>query len=152
MKFEKLLQKVMTADGVDKNKIAELVYECFEKRCTDKEAFSELYDYVFGDTLCKDECEAWVEDMYSDHITSRGQKWTVNETDDIAKRLEINFEEYTRYEFWAMIHALFYDYSWINSILADPIILAKMADSKLKDPDAAKCYAKNYYFHVVKGM
>lgn len=152
MEFGKLIQKAIMAENIDKKELAELIASSLENKESKHDAFVKLYDYIYGDTLCRDKCEEWVDAMVSGN--EHGQKWSIEEIESLAKRLEIDFSDFTKYEFYAVVHMMNYDYKdAVASIGAslDAAGCAKLALAWFNDEDAPGGKTKNYYFHVVCG-
>lgn len=101
--IEKLIQKAITSDTVNKTEIAELLAKGLSK---DSCAYMELYDTLYGNTLCKEECESWVESMSGGNEV--GQKWSVEEIAEIGNRIGVDFDKVTKYELWASTHYEYY--------------------------------------------
>lgn len=108
MEFGKLIQKAIMAENIDKKELAELIATSLESKEPKHDAYIRLYDYIYGDTLCRDKCEEWVDAMVSGN--EHGQKWSIEEIESLAKRLEIDFSDFSKYEFYAVMHMMCYDY------------------------------------------
>lgn len=150
MNFGKLIQKAMMADNVDKKELSELISSLLENKESQRTAYMKLYDYIYGDTLCRDKCEEWVDSMSSG--TEHGQKWSIEEIESVAKRLEIDFSDFSKYEFYAVMHMINYDFKDTMSCIGanlDATGCAKLALAWLNDENVSSGKAKNYYFHVV---
>ena len=151
MDIKKLIEKGLS-DGVSEKKLAHLLAECIDAGCTKLETFESIYKEVYGTTLCDSFCIKLVDGMYD--RDGRGKRWTLDQTNDIARKLGISFSdnEYTQYEFWATMHMMYYDYSLslVESNVTDPIIYGKLADNYLDDMDAPKGKLANYFFFVEK--
>lgn len=59
MEFGKLIQKAMMAENVDKKELSDLIAMLLENNESKHAAYVKLYDYIYGDTLCRDKCEEW---------------------------------------------------------------------------------------------
>lgn len=135
--YEKLL--ILTASEIDKDK-------------TKEEIFTMLYTEIYGDHLCDSLCCKMVEHMYKEN--EKGKKWTLEQTNDVARKIGVTFsgstDDYTQYEFWCVMHMMYYDYSDVlkESGIIDPSIFGKMADAYLSDIDAPKGKLVNYFFFV----
>lgn len=152
MEFGKLIQKAMMAENVDKKELSDLIAMLLENNESKHAAYVKLYDYIYGDTLCRDKCEKWVESMVSGN--EHGQKWSIEEIESLAKRLEIDFSDFTKYEFYAVVHMMNYDYKDAFTSMGttlDATGCAKLALAWFNDEDAPSGKTKNYYFHVVCG-
>lgn len=156
MNISKLVQKAMTLEGVNTKEIADIIGECLEEQCSEHDAFVRLYDHVYGDTLCRDMCEHWVENMHGSKVEKHGQKFDLNQCEEAAKRIGINFNEveFTKYEFYAVTNAMYYDFGDVmihGGITPDELNCGKFAKAFIEDDDAKPGKVKNYYFHLVHG-
>lgn len=152
MEFGKLIQKAIMAENIDKKELAELIATSLESKEPKHDAYIRLYDYIYGDTLCRDKCEEWVDAMVSGN--EHGQKWSIEEIESLAKRLEIDFSDFTKYEFYAVMHMMCYDYKDAlvsMGVSPDAAGCAKLALAWFNDEDTPSGKTKNYYFHVVCG-
>lgn len=152
MEFGKLIQKAIMAENIDKKELAELLATSLECKEPKHDAYIRLYDYIYGDTLCRDKCEEWVDAMVSGN--EHGQKWSIEEIESLAKRLEIDFSDFSKYEFYAVMHMMCYDYKDAlvsMGVSPDAAGCAKLALAWFNDEDTPSGKTKNYYFHVVCG-
>lgn len=152
MEFGKLIQKAIMAENIDKKELAELIATSLESKEPKHDAYIRLYDYIYGDTLCRDKCEEWVDAMVSGN--EHGQKWSIEEIESLAKRLEIDFSDFSKYEFYAVMHMMCYDYKDAlvsMGVSPDAAGCAKLALAWFNDEDTPSGKTKNYYFHVVCG-
>lgn len=152
MNLSKLMQKAICAESVDKKELADLISNGIAEGESEKIIFKKLYEHIYGDTLCRELCEKWVDNMH--HEGDSGEKFTVSQAEECAKRLEIDFEneDFTKYEMWAVMNCMYYDFR--NSlkksgVTPDENVCARMAFDFMDDEDAMPGKPKNYYFHVV---
>lgn len=137
--------------GADSSKLVTLLAKAVKNEWDIFTTFMLLYKEIFGRTLCKEFCNVLVDNMH--HGTNHGRKWTVEQTNELAKKNDIEFgSDYTEFEFNAAVHMMWYDYhedlkeSGVNS----DNIYAKFADSYLSDEDSPKGKLVNYFFFVFR--
>lgn len=137
-------------DGVNQKKMLMLMAHATRHKMDETATYKKLYKEVYGCTLRPCMCSDMVDAM-SNGVES-GRKWTVDQTNDLAKRTAIDFgADYTEHEFNAVVHMMYYDYAkdLKESGINNDAIFAKMADSYLTDIDAPKGKLVNYFFFVV---
>ena len=137
-------------DGKDKTKLLNILAESIDEENSKIKTFEKLYYEVYETKLCDSYCVKLVEEMHHDGIT--GKKWTIDQTNDVARKLGISFssDTYSQYEFWAVMHMMYYDYhkTLEESGISDASIYGKLADDYLDDEDAPKGKLVNYFFFV----
>lgn len=133
------------AENVDLAKIIPIITTAIDNGTDKKKVFMLLYDKIHGNHLCSKYCVILVEQMY--HNKEKGKKWTLDQTDMIADKLNISFNDYSRYEFWCVVHLMYYKFNKLfNQVeLSCPEIYGKLADKFLSNP---KTQGKlvNYFF------
>lgn len=147
MDLKELVKKAIQTS--DKDKVSIAITNLILDDADEVKVFHELYDFVYGDTLCEEKCIEWVNSMHS--MEEKGKRWEITQTDELARRLEIDYSKYTKYEFWAACHMIYYDYKDVikkTSGITDDVIFARFAKAFLEDEDAIKGKLKEYYFHI----
>ena len=151
----KELIEIGLSDGKDPKKLLSIMAESIDDEDSKIEIFEHLYTDIYGHHLCNKFCMKMVEEMYNN--TEKGQKWTVEQTNDLARKIGISFNnsdnDYSQYEFWCTVHMMYYDYSTSleeSGINANDIsVFGKMADSYLDDIDSYPGKLVNYFFFLV---
>lgn len=137
-------------DGKDKSKLLNILAESIDEEKSKIKTFEKLYYEVYAHKLCDSYCVKLVEEMH--HGSESGKKWTLDQTNDVARKLGITFstDTYSQYEFWAVMHMMYYDYhnTLEESGISDPATFGKMADDFLDDEDAPKGKLVNYFFFI----
>lgn len=136
-------------DGVSQRKMLMLMADATRHKLDEMATYRKLYHEVYGHTLRPCMCSDMVDNMTNG--IEHGRKWSVDQTNDLAKRAGITFDgEYTEHEFNTVVHMMYYDYAkdLKESGVSGDIIFAKMADSYLTDKDAPKGKLVNYFFFV----
>lgn len=125
-------------DGKNTEKILHILADKIDSDNSKIEIFEELYKEIYGKHLCDSFCVELVKNLKNN--SENGQKWTLEETNETARKVDITFsgkeEDYTNYEFWAAMHKMYYQYGTVfaeSHIEADAILYAKMADTYLTD-------------------
>lgn len=105
----KLIYEGMHLDGVDKDKVIEIMVHGMREKESEKEVYMKLYKEIHGNTLTDENCIELVSMLYQGE--ERGQRWTLEETNEVARSHDFVFEEkgYTPREFWAAMHIQYYD-------------------------------------------
>lgn len=158
MKFNlKQLIETGIKDGKNTEKMLHILADKIDSEGTKAEIFEELYADVYGSHLCDNFCVEMVEQMK--HGEECGQKWTLEETNAAARKVDITFsgkeEDYTEREFWAAMHMMYYDYATVlaeSHVEADTVLFAKLADAYLADEDAPAGKLANHFFFVEKAL
>lgn len=153
----KKLIETSIKDEKNSEKILKIIASKIDMEDSRTELFEELYTNIYGTHLCDDFCIDLVNLMH--HDSEKGQKWTLEETNEIAKKVDISFsgkeEDYTEREFWAAMHMMYYDYKNVfleSHIEIEPVLFAKLADSYLADEDAPLGKLSNYFFFLIKNI
>lgn len=139
-------------EDVDQKKVIMLLAKSADCEWDAATTYMLLYKEIMGDTLCKRYCD-WLVEMMK-HGTEHGRKWTIEQTNELARKNNIDFgSDYTQFEFNAVVHMMYYDYyaDLKDSGVSGESIFAKMADSYLTDEDAPKGKLVNYFFFIVRG-
>lgn len=98
--------------------------------------------------LDEETAREWVESMiFSDG--SKGQKWSLEQAE---KMMTLVGAKCDPVEFWAILHAVYSDYSKVFKKygMDQPEIYASVAKAWLEDEDAVEDKAKAYFEHVVQ--
>lgn len=136
-------------DGVSQKRMLMLMADATRHHMDEGATYKKLYREVYGCTLRPCMCSELVDSMTNG--IEKGRKWTVDQTNELAKRTSIEFgEDYTEHEFNAVVHMMYYDYAkdLKESGVSGEAILAKMADSYLTDKDAPRGKLVNHFFFV----
>ena len=138
------------ADGKDKDKLLNILAESVDDEDSKIKTFEKLYHEVYEKKLCDTYCVKMVDGMHNG--TESGKKWTLDQTNEIARKLGITFtpNTYSQYEFWATMHMQYYDYhkTLEESGITDAAVFGKMADDYLDDEDAPDGKLVNYFFFI----
>ena len=139
MKLEKLAEIMYNDEKVDKKKIIEILSKGIECKKCEKEIFKCLYKEIYGDILITSKCEELIATFKN--ADSSGAVWTLEETNNVAKKLEIEFKDkpYTAEEFRTVMTMEYYEHNIPlkkSSITLDGVDWGRMADYALKnEPD-----------------
>ena len=101
-----------------------------------------------GGQLDRETAESWVENMKNEDGT-KGPHWTMEQTEQVRKQHGLECDPV---EFWAILHAVYSDYSKVFKKygMDQPEIYASVAKAWLEDEDAVEDKAKAYFEHVVQ--
>lgn len=151
--IEELIERGINK-GIDPYRMSKILAGAIEDNKDKIEIFECLYKEVYGNHLCDRYCMKLVECM--NHNGEHGKKWTLDQTNDIARKIGISFNEseddYTQYEFWTAMHMIYYDYGSVlaESGINDNLLVGKMADAYIDDEDSPKGKLVNKFFFVFK--
>ncbi len=144
-------------DGKDQQKMLKILAENIECGHSKTDAFEKLYKEIYGNHLCDNFCKEMVNNMHN--ANGRGEKWTISETNEAARKVDIIFstkeDDYTEYEFYTVMHMMYYDYSNVfgeSNVNAEPVLYAKLADAYLADEDAPAGKLSSYFFFIKKSI
>lgn len=144
-------------DGKDTEKMLHILAEKIDSDNSKIEIFEELYSDVYGKHLCDNFCMELVEHLTNG--TETGQKWTIAEVGEAARKADITFsgkeEDYTKYEFWAAMHKMYYKYGTVfteSHIETDLVFYAKLADAYLTDNGVYTGELTDYFFLMAKTL
>lgn len=152
MNFGKLLKNASEKASPEKMKewgdLFENLMETIKESHPDlyKKYYIEFYKINFGEHL--DECLAkyWVDNMISS-TGFKGEKFTKQDSDEIAKQLNLSFDGYNDWDWCAILNMVWSDYSQVignNMSMCQSIAKATIEDVDVKNK------AFNYFFYVVK--
>lgn len=136
MKLEKLAEIMYNDEKVDKKKIIKILSDGIECEKCEKEIFKCLYKEIYGDVLVPSLCEELISTFKN--ADSSGAVWTLEETNNVAKKLEIEFKDkpYTAEEFRTAMTMEYYEHNIPlkkSSITLDGVDWGRMADYALKN-------------------
>ena len=98
--------------------------------------------------------ERWVREMVSpdNQQHPRGGRWTMEETNKYADRVDLPPDEQKRVEFYAIMNARYMDDGMVLKKfgVTDPMVFACLAKAWLEDADAVDDKAAKYYKYIVK--
>lgn len=106
--------------------------------------FGELYLSLFGSHFIEETAREAVEGMYS--AKSKGECYTKAQTDEVAKKLGLTFNNYNDWDWYYTVNMVASDYSDI----LEPSSYAKFAKAWLEDADVPSGKAFRYWWKVVK--
>lgn len=102
----------------------------------------ELYKDVHGPHFVDWMLEKATRNMINEDGTI-GAHWTVQQTNDVARNLGINFKEYNEYDWNYTMNMIYSDY--YGAVQDDATVYAKMAKKFLQDKDSKDGKALCYY-------
>lgn len=103
--------------------------------------------------MTKEMAEEWVNSMENeDHEHPEGETWSMEEVKEYARKCGIETEGTKFYEFYAMMNAMYSDYSKVAEKhgVEEPEFFADMAKAFLDDKDGVKNKAAVYYHCIVE--
>lgn len=106
---EKLIDEAMNVDGVDKKKVIKIMADSMRHKEDEKKTYEKLHKEIYKNILLPDECDVLIDSLYQGD--ERGARWTLEDTNSVASKLDIDFSEkpYTPEMFRAAMHIKYYD-------------------------------------------
>lgn len=108
---------------------------------------NDLYVSVYGEHFDKDTAIEAVSGMKNVDGT-KGEHWTITQTNEAAKKFGITFDTYNQYDFYYVLNMMYNDY--YNIFTDDVNSYIQIAVAWLDDPDVSEGKAWRYYRKVVK--
>lgn len=146
MEISKIIEDILDCETVDRKKVIKILSKGIELKCNEKDVCESLYRECYGNTLIPSMCEELISEMKN--IESSGSIWTLEETNNVAKKLDIVFETkpYTPEEFRTVMIMEYYEHSIPlkkSGVSLEPTGWGRMADYALTN-----CPSKlvDYYF------
>lgn len=103
--------------------------------------------------LTKEQAREWVNSMENeDHEHPEGETWSMEEVKEFAKKRGVETEGQKMIDFYAIMNAMYSDYSKVAEEFGveKPEFFAAMAKAFLDDKDAVKNKAAVYYHCIVE--
>lgn len=103
--------------------------------------------------LTKEQAREWVNSMENeDHEHPEGETWSMEEVKEFAKKRGVETEGQKMIDFYAIMNAMYSDYSKVAEEFGveEPEFFAAMAKAFLDDKDAVKNKAAVYYHCIVE--
>lgn len=135
--------------GTNAESILTIISNNIDNKVDSIDMYENLYHEIHGSHLCDDFCIKFVDMMYNDF--ERGKKWSIDQTNDIARKIGIAFDdEYSQYEFWCVMHMMYYKYSEVlkESGITDVSVFGKMADAYFVAPFMPKGHLVSDFFFI----
>lgn len=118
---------------------------------TDKQVYDDLelflYKKVYGCHFNEWLLEKASSEMQNEDST-KGFHWSLNDTKEVARQMNIQLDKYNEYDFCYVINMLYSDY--YGSVPNDVSVYAKMTKKFLEDVDAPEGKALKYYLAMKK--
>lgn len=105
--------------------------------------YKEIYECHFCDWLL----EKATKNMENEDGT-RGAHWTLDQTNSVAKQLDIDFKDFNQYDWSYVMNMIYSDY--YGSVPNEANVYGKMAKKFLYDKDAPHGKALKYYLAMKK--
>ena len=135
--------------GSNAETILTIISNNIDKKVDTIDMYENLYHEIHGSHLCDDFCIKFVELMHNG--LEKGKKWSIDQTNEIARKVGISFDdEYTQYEFWCVMHMMYYKYSEVlkESGITDVSVFGKMADAYFVAPFMPKGHLVSDFFFI----
>lgn len=121
--------------------IKETNYDLYEK--LEMYLYKEIYGCHFNEWML----EKATSKMINEDGTN-GAHWTLEQTNNVAKQLGINFMNYNEYDWNYTMNMIYSDY--YGAVANDTNVYAKMSRKFLEDKDAKEGKALHYYLDLSK--
>ena len=121
--------------------IKETNYDLYEK--LEMYLYKEIYGCHFNEWMLEKATKSLINE---DGTT--GAHWTLEQTNNVAKQLGINFMDFNEYDWNYVMNMIYSDY--YGSVTNDTNTYAKMSRKFLEDKDAKEGKALHYYLEISK--
>ena len=121
--------------------IKETNYDLYEK--LEMYLYKEIYGCHFNEWMLEKAVSSLINED-----GSTGAHWTLEQTNNVAKQLGINFMNYNEYDWNYTMNMIYSDY--YGAVANDTNVYAKMARKFLEDKDAKVGKALYYYLELSK--
>lgn len=155
MELSELIEEVKKEGKMTNDEIMKYLITSIEDDCEPEEVHKELYRKAFGNKLSDSICRDWVMnlDVTDGSGRTNGEKWNINQTTDIAQRMGVSWDKFTKYEWYAILNAYYSDHFKTGKefeIENEPEFYASLVlDDFCRDTDAHDKTPFNYYFMFV---
>lgn len=117
-------------------KVKERDYEMYEE--LELDLYKEVYGCHFNDWLLEKALKGLINED-----GTKGEHWTVEQTEDVAKSNGVSFKNFNKYDWCYVMNMLYSDY--YGSVPNDTSTYLKMANKFLNDKDAKEGKALHYW-------
>lgn len=109
MNIEDIVEKSMEGTEAERRKVLKIMAKGLRDKIDECDVYERIYRELYGNTLQPDECEELIESLHQGE--EHGEKWSLEATNGVASKLDIDFEEkpYTEQEFRAAMHIQYYE-------------------------------------------
>ena len=121
--------------------IKETNYDLYEK--LEMYLYKEIYGCHFNEWMLEKAVSSLINED-----GSTGAHWTLEQTNNVAKQLGINFMDYNEYDWNYTMNMIYSDY--YGAVANDTNVYAKMSRKFLEDKDAKEGKALHYYLDLSK--
>lgn len=146
MCIDELMEEIVNSDNIDKKMVLLLMAKGIKCKCEAEDMCEEIYRCAYGNILKPSLCAELISKMSNEEQS--GAIWTLDETNAVAKKLEIDFStvDYTPEEFRCVMTMEYYEHNIPlkkSGVTLEATGWGRFADYALrKDP----CKLVNYYF------
>ena len=142
-------EQKMSTDG-----LVMLLAEAIENEDDPACTYRTLYKKAYGEHLTESICKAWVKDLAVTDNSGRssGEKWTYEQCVDVGSKLNVNWNMFTKWEWYALLNAWYSDYFKTGKefqIETDPEFYGGLVLDFFCDEDAHDKNPFTYYFTFV---
>lgn len=151
-RLEGLIMRASVIPEVDYKEISQIIAEDIDACKCKHDIYKDVYKYVFDGHLHADECEEWIMSLAEgDRI---GKIWTLDETNNVAKRLDYDFSKkpYTKEEFRTAMHLAYYkNYFPLreSNVSLESTTYGRMADFYFTSSNSEPCKIVNEFFETM---
>jgi len=151
--IEDLIEDSMNEPNVDKKKVIEILSKGLRGKFDECEVYEAIYREIYKNELIPEKCEELIKHLHQ--AEEHGSKWSLAETNNVASRLDFNFNEkpYTPEEFRTAMHIQYYDIACPMKKAGkemSPSDWGRLADFYFMADDEPKTKLVDFYFWKMK--
>ena len=112
MELSKLITDIKKEGKLSNDEIVKHLVESIEEGCDAPCISKDLYHKAYGSHLNESICKDWVMHMDITDGSDRetGEKWTINQTTELAQSMNVPWDKITKYEWYACVNAWYSDF------------------------------------------
>lgn len=133
MKLTELTEMMIQDEKVDKLKIIKALSKGIDNNKCECEIFEMIYRDIYGNKLVPKLCDKLIDCL--ENSEHSGSIWSLEETNSVAKKLDIDFNSFSPEEFRAMMTIEYYEHNIPlkkSNVELEATAWGRMADYKLK--------------------
>jgi len=151
--IEELAEDAMKEEGVDRKKVMAILAKGLRHKLSEIDIYEEIYREVYGDELTPEKCDQLINMLYQGD--EHGAKWSLVDTNSVASKLDINFNEkfYTPEMYRAAMHIKYYDNACPlkkSGKEMSPTDWGRMGDFYFTADDEEESCLVDYYFQKMR--
>lgn len=154
MTIEHLALNILKNNKMSAEQIITHLSSAIDEEITPSQEYKDLYESAYGETITPDTLVDWVKCMAVTDGSDRenGQKWSVEQCTEIGNKLNVDWNKWSKYEWYAVMNMMYsdcYRTAKAFNLESDPMFYGRLAKDWLCDEDSGENKLYNYYFDVI---